>query len=66
VWILPSTSAAAGHGLVYDVVNHRGELVERVRLQQGRILEGFGANGAVYLTSYAPGGAHLERARLHR
>ena len=66
VWILPSTSAESGRGLVYDVVNRRGELVERVRLQPGRILEGFGANGAVYLTSYAPGGAHIERARLHR
>ena len=66
VWILPSTSAQAGRGLVYDVVNRRGELVERVRLQPGRILEGFGANGAVYLTWYAAGGARLERTRLHR
>jgi hypothetical protein len=66
VWILPSTSAESGRGLIYDVVNRRGELVERVRLQQGRILEGFGANGAVYLTSYAPDGGHIERAHLRR
>jgi hypothetical protein len=64
VWILPSTSAQAGEGLLYDVVNGRGELVRRVRLPAGRALEGFGADGAVYLTSHGPGGTRLERARL--
>ena len=64
VWILPSTSAQAGAGLLYDVVNGGGELVRRVRLPAGRALEGFGADGAVYLTSHGPGGTRLERARL--
>jgi hypothetical protein len=66
VWILPSTTTQVGRGLLYDVVNRRGELVERVRLPDGRALEGFGANGAVYLTSHRPDGVHLERARLAR
>jgi hypothetical protein len=66
VWILPSTSAQAGKGLLYDVVNRRGAIVQRVRLPEGRALEGFGANGAVYLTSHGPGGTHLERARIIR
>jgi len=64
VWILPSTSAQAGKGLLYDVVDRRGEIVERVRLPEGRALEGFGANGAVYLTSHGPEGTRLERVRL--
>ena len=66
VWILPSTSTQAGRGLLYDVINKRGELVERVRLPQGRALEGFGANGAVYLSSHGPEGARLERTRITR
>jgi len=65
VWILPSTTAQTGRGLLYDVVNRKGELIERVRLPEGRALEGFGPNGVVYLTSHGPEGARLERARLH-
>jgi hypothetical protein len=64
VWILPSTSANSLGGLLYDVVNRRGELFQRVRLPEGRALEGFGANGAVYLTSHGPEGARVERARI--
>jgi hypothetical protein len=64
VWILPSTTLQAGGGLLYDVVNRKGDLALRVRLPEGRALEGFGPNGAVYLTSHGPSGARLERARL--
>jgi len=64
VWILPSTTTQIGTGLLYDVVNRKGELTMRVRLPEGRALEGFGPNGTVYLTSHGPGGARLERARL--
>ena len=64
VWILPSTSAQSGGGLLYDVVNRAGEIAYRVRLPAGRALEGFGANGAVYLTAHEGGTARLERARL--
>ena len=64
VWILPSTTLQVARGLLYDVVNRKGELVERVRLPEGRALEGFGANGAVFLTSHGANGTRLERARL--
>jgi hypothetical protein len=63
VWILPSTTTQVGRGLLYDVVNRKGELVERVRLPDGRALEGFGPHGVVYLTSHGPTGTRLERAR---
>jgi hypothetical protein len=66
LWILPSTTTQGGKGLLYDVVNRRGEIVERVRLPEGRTLEGFGANGTVYLTSHGPEGTHLERTHVIR
>ena len=66
VWILPSTSAQAGTGLLYDVVNRKGELFQRVRLAQGRVLAGFGANGAIYLAAYSQGSAVLERVYLQQ
>jgi hypothetical protein len=64
IWVLPSTSSQSGRGLVYDVIDRQGRLVERVRLPAGRALEGFGADGVVYLTSNDPSGKKLERARL--
>jgi hypothetical protein len=65
VWILPSTStfAAGIRGLVYDVVNRRGELVERVRFPEGRVLAGFSEHGGVYMLAHEGGKYFLERAR---
>ncbi|MEP6778654.1 MAG: hypothetical protein ABJC26_02100, partial [Gemmatimonadaceae bacterium] len=63
LWILPSTSSAARGGSLYDVVNRRGEIIERVQLPAGRTLEGFGKNGMVYMS--VPG-VKLERARIIR
>ena len=64
VWILPSTSRQSSGGLLYDVVDRTGRLAHRVRLPAGRALEGFGRDGAIYLTSHDASGSHLERARL--
>ncbi|MEP6781572.1 MAG: hypothetical protein ABJC26_16860 [Gemmatimonadaceae bacterium] len=66
LWILPTTSAQAKHGeLVYDVVNNRGVLFQRVRLPEGRAIAGFGHNGIVYLM-YKDGtaGWMLERTKI--
>ena len=66
LWILPTTSAQAKAGeLVYDVVNNRGELWQRVRLPIGRSIAGFGKNGVVYLM-YRDGttGWYLERTTI--
>jgi hypothetical protein len=49
LWILPTTSSHAGGGLLYDVVNPRSELVERVRIPADRLVIGFGRGGVVYL-----------------
>ncbi|MEP6763478.1 MAG: hypothetical protein ABJB66_04155 [Gemmatimonadaceae bacterium] len=66
LWILPTTSAQSQRGeLVYDVVNRKGELFERVRIPLGRVIAGFGQGGIVYLTSGSiKGGFHLERAKI--
>ena len=64
VWILPSTSAQSIGGLLYDVVNRKGQIFERVQLPAGRALEGFGAKGVVYLSAHDSTGAHIERTRL--
>ena len=49
LWILPSTSSQVGNGLLYDVVNRKGELSERVRLPAGSVLWGFGKDGVLFL-----------------
>jgi len=66
VWILPRTSTLSRRGeLVYDVVNAKGELFQRVRLPLGRALAGFGRGGVVYLTSGdMKNGYYLERTAL--
>lgn len=49
---------------VYDVVNGRGEVTDRVQLPQFRTIAGFGRN-AVYLgVRDSTGATHLERARI--
>jgi hypothetical protein len=49
---------------VYDVVNRKGELVDRVQLPLNRQLAGFGPNGVVYLGVRDGRTAHLEKARI--
>jgi hypothetical protein len=66
LWILPTTSTQSKTGeLVYDVVDAKGELFERVRLPLGRLLVGFARNGVVYMVSGdRASGFHLERTTL--
>lgn len=50
LWILPTTTAQSKTGeLVYDVVNDKGVMFQRVRVPAGRSIAGFGKNGVVYL-----------------
>jgi hypothetical protein len=66
LWVLPRTTTLSKKGeLVYDVINAKGELFERVRLPLGRAIAGFAKGGVVYLTSGdMVNGFHLERTRL--
>jgi hypothetical protein len=51
VWIRTISSVAGGP--VYDVVNRKGELVDRVQLPSDHSILGFGPNGTVYLLNRA-------------
>jgi hypothetical protein len=66
VWILPTTSVLADGGLIYDVVNRQGEVVERVKLPAGRRLLAVGAGGVVYMAYTPKGLVRLERAHVVR
>jgi hypothetical protein len=64
LWILPRTSLGAGDGLLYDVINRKGEIVERVRFPKGYTLAGFGARGAVYVVRLDGQKGILERTTV--
>lgn len=64
LWIAPHTSASAQGGVLYDVVNRRGELVERVQFPKGLALVGFGAKGEVYVLRVDGKSGFLERRML--
>jgi hypothetical protein len=49
---------------VYDVINRKGELVDRVQLPANRVITGFGPGGIVYMAVRDGGTARLERARV--
>jgi len=62
LWIRTSTMIDGRP--VYDIVNSRGELVDRVQLPRNRTIAGFG-NGVVYLGVRDENGVtHLEKARI--
>jgi len=67
LWILPTSSAQSKAGeLIYDIVNNRGVLTQRVRLPLGRSIAGFGHNGVVYLMQRDANGTgwFLERTKI--
>jgi hypothetical protein len=49
---------------VYNVVNRKGELIDRVQLPAGRVLAGFGAAGVVFLAFRDGDVARLEKAKI--
>ncbi len=62
LWIRTSQNADARP--VYNVVDRKGELIDRVQLPANRVLVGFGQGGVVYLAVRDGSTAHLERARV--
>jgi hypothetical protein len=49
---------------VYNVIDRKGELIDRVQLPKNRVLAGFGAGGVVYLGVRDGTTAHLEVAHV--
>jgi hypothetical protein len=69
IWILPNTAKkpTPGGGIVYDVINYRGELFQRVQMPPERSIAGFGPGGVVYLMWRGASGAwHLEKSHVAR
>ncbi|HUQ82072.1 MAG TPA: hypothetical protein VM076_13060 [Gemmatimonadaceae bacterium] len=64
VWVRTIPTKAMAGGPVYDVINRKGELVERVQIPIGRTISAFGAGGVVYLTSREGQVTKLEKASL--
>jgi hypothetical protein len=63
VWIRTSATrpGSIAGGPIYDVVNRKGELVDRVQVPSGRQVVGFGKGGIVYMMGRDDKGAWLER-----
>ena len=62
LWI--RTSSVFNGAQVYDIVNSRGQLVDRVQLPAGRTIAGFGKDGSIYLAVRdGTVGVRLEKAR---
>jgi hypothetical protein len=64
VWIRTSaTRAGSIAGPIYDVVNRKGELVDRIQVPSGRTIVGFGKRGVVYMMARDDKAAWLERTK---
>jgi hypothetical protein len=61
VWVRTSAVRTGAAGSIYDVINRRGELVDRVQLPAGRQIVGFGKGGVVYMAAFDEHGSWLER-----
>jgi hypothetical protein len=64
LWIPPTTSRDARGGLLYDVVNRKGEVIERVQLPAGRAIAGFVPGGRVVLSQRTGNKVSLELAKV--
>lgn len=61
LWIRTTATRAGAAGAIYDVVNRRGELIDRVQLPAGRQVVGFAKGGVVYMLARDGSGAWIER-----
>ena len=50
LWVRTNHHEASA-GFVYDVINRQGKVIDRVQLQPGRTIIGFGRGGIVYLVA---------------
>lgn len=62
LWI--RTSKMVNGGIVYDVIDNKGELKDRVLVPPGRVIAGFGPGGMVYMGVLDGPITRLERARV--
>jgi hypothetical protein len=61
VWVRTTAVRQGSAGPIYDVINRRGELIERIQIPAGRQIVGFGKGGIVYMTARDNSGVWIER-----
>jgi hypothetical protein len=54
----------AMNGVIYDVLDSSGKLVDRVQVPANQTIAGFGAGGVVYLGMRDANGIHLQKATI--
>lgn len=65
LWIRTTAvrTGAVNAGPIYDVVNRKGEVVERIQVPAGRSIIGFGPGGIVYMQARDERGTWIERTK---
>jgi hypothetical protein len=64
LWIrMTAKRAGAISGAIYDVVNRKGEVIDRVQVPAGRTIVGFGKGGVVYMMARDDKSAWIERTK---
>ncbi len=63
-WSTTAVTPPAGAPVIYDVVNRRGELADRVEVPDGRTIVGFAPGGLVYILAHDGGTAVLQQIRV--
>jgi hypothetical protein len=64
LWVRTTSVRSGGvTGPIYDVIDSRGELVDRVQIPAGRQIVGFAKGGVVYMAARDQSGTWIERTR---
>jgi hypothetical protein len=64
VWVRTSAKrAGAIAGPIYDVIDRKGDIIDRVQVPAGRTIIGFGKGGVVYMLARDDKSAWLERTK---
>lgn len=63
LWVRTSAvrAGSVGGGPIYDVINHKGEVIDRLQVPAGRQIVGFGKGGVVYMQARDDKAAWIER-----
>jgi hypothetical protein len=64
LWVRTIPTKKIDGGPVYDVIDRKGMLVDRVQVPVNTSIVGFGADGSVYLTLQTNNTVYLEKAKL--
>jgi hypothetical protein len=66
LWVRTSATRASSvaAGPIYDVINRKGEVVDRVQVPAGRSIIGFGKGGVVFMTARDERGTWVERTKI--